>query len=122
MGSRAKVVTLYGICYEYGGTDHAIIENADTDEPVEGSPRWLLDSGKTYVGVQIVPFGHYDCCGFALAAVGTVKMGRDWQPLELPSVEPGQQPDAAFSNLMAYCEKHGLTFRDPDWWAVPYYG
>lgn len=130
MSSRAKVVVFYGICYEQDSGDAAKFRSSD-DGASEGedSPAWmaanLYREGRD--GVEVVHFGHYDYPGFAVAILGTVDYGESWKPLEIRSLQSLLETRNSHligtpDDLKAFCERHGLTYRQPKWWAVPYYG
>ena len=114
MSKHAKVKVFYGLCFEAGSGDagkfRAIEELAD-----------FMSNGCVSDGIEAVRFGCADAFeGVGLALEGTVAMGRSWEPIELAlwPVEPGGEGGP----LRSFCEAHGLTWSEPKWWAVPYYG
>jgi hypothetical protein len=124
MGSRAKIVVCYGIDYgaEEESADAAKFWYGQTD-PVRGDTS---PAGLTYWGcppdspVAAVTYGHHDYRRYVLAAAALVTTGRAYQPVPLEELIPNLT--AVDDGLRAYCEKHGLTYSQPRWLAVPYYG
>lgn len=121
MSSNAKVVTFYGVCYAPESADAAKFRSGDDGKSEGvGSPAWMAANlyREARDGVQVVHFGHYDTPGFALAVEGTVDHGRPWEPMGLGDPDD----EVSWVKLKAFCEKWGLQWSEPEWWAVPYYG
>lgn len=127
MGSRARVTVCYGI--DYGacaeGGDAARFESSDA-EPVAGQtgPAELAYYGEPPdFPVCVITYGHYDYRRIVLAAAGSVREGRSWEPVELADWPDCPDSYAPLNDaLRAYCETHGLTYHRPRWLAVSYYG
>lgn len=125
MGQRASVITLYGICYPADSEGAAKIQDGDESHR-EGSPAWMASNlyREARDGVEVIPFGYYDYPGYALALEDSADYGDDWLPLEIggdPHLGDRRHGDGQAA-LKAFCEKHGLPWEEPKWWAVPYYG
>ncbi len=118
MSNHAKVTVFYGICYSHDSEAAHKIRGGDCE--VKGSPTWMYANAchDAHEGVELVQFGYYGLPGFALAVEGTVDEGEDWQPVEIGAIDD----DVLWIELKEYCEKHGLPWSEPQWWAVPYYG
>lgn len=123
MSSRARVVVFYGICYKPESPDVYLIVSGSAQ--TRGSPTWLMcNARKSHDGVEVVQYGHYDAYqGFALAVADMVSYGDGWEPLALADrVNEDCTHPVENATLRAFCSRHELTWSEPRWWAVPYYG
>lgn len=123
MGFSARVIVFYGI--RFGAAE----ENAsaakfgpqDADpERSETTPAAIRYWGHSAEGVEAVGYGHHEYRRFGIAVAGTVQKGAAWNGLQLDPARLTAPPDVAA--LRAYCEKHGLEWSDPGWYAVVDYG
>lgn len=127
MGMDASVRVFYGCCFDAESEEAARFvrdedaEDARPEDAGRGGPAWLYGCGEPFGGVEVVLFGHADDPGIGLAVSGTVRKGRDWDPLSLPSDLGIPLPEAAAA-VQEYQKEWGLPPAAIGWWAVPYYG
>lgn len=124
MGSRASVRVCYGI--DYGAEEEG--DNAakfgDSPEPKDTS----TPAGLVYFGapkespVEVVTYGHHDYRRYVLAANHLTVCGRAFAPIDLSQVDLEPNISTVDEAIRSYCETHGLTYCQPRWLAVPYYG
>jgi hypothetical protein len=121
------VIVFYGICFEHDSADAAKFQSEDVGESEgENSLAWMAANlyRESRDGVEFIHYGHYDYRHFGIAVAGTVQYGQSWAalPLRIPTAEDGFKDVDAGTVLSEFCQKHGLTFEMPTWYAVPYYG
>jgi hypothetical protein len=125
MSNRASVTVFFGICYgaEEESADAEKFWYGETDPVKEDThPAALMYHGEPREGVESVVYGHYEYRRHALALAGTPKRALSWDPFSLDEAMREIDPERARAVLRAYCEKYGLTYHEPRWWVVPYYG
>lgn len=108
MGMRPSVTVFYGI-------DYGLSLDADQVLVMEKLAE------HTGSGVEAVPYGHADLTRWGLATTRSLDRGGSYQPVELPDREVYDGSDDILE-LSDFCKANGLPWKEPKWWAVPYYG
>jgi hypothetical protein len=117
MGMDARADVFFGIVYESGTDDCDRFKYVD-DELIRGSPSWLADHDG-YEGLRVVRIGWCDEPSYALAIDSSYIFGLDWTETELP--DTSHPPEQAYL-LKLYCGRWCLPYKEPKWYAAPYYG
>lgn len=123
MGMRPRVTVFYGIDYDDSQQEKFEGDEEGIDKLDPRHPALLYYLGTPAgCGVEVVRYGHQDYRRYGLAVTNTVDRGKDFGAVEITDPIGPVNYARVWRILKDYCAEFGLPWKEPKWWAVPYYG
>ena len=121
MGVSTDAIVFYGLLVDDDSPAFEKLSHYEETEAEEQNPLGgIVYTGHAIDGVTIVTHCSDGSPMFAVAIADSVVTAWRGHPRPLQPVLPSHAGSDA--KLRAFCEKHGITWREPSWLLVSYWG